>query len=92
MNTKEITMVLVAISLLMISSGCATNGARSNYDSSIRKAQAQISDGQNNEAIENLKSARQIAKENKYDQSTCRMGNLHILPYLDRDYIYFIFR
>ena len=69
MNTKAVTLVCVAMGLLVISGGCATKGARADYDSNLRMARTQIGDGQNEKALGSLDIARKIANENEYDQS-----------------------
>ena len=69
MKTRTLITLLATCGIVMISAGCSTDMARTNYDNKIVSAYGQIQQQRYDSAIKRLKEAEKIAEENSYDNT-----------------------
>ena len=69
METRTLITLLATCGIAMISAGCATDMARTNYDNRIVSAYGQIQQQRYDSAIKHLEEAKRIAEQNSYDST-----------------------
>ena len=80
MNNRTILTFLITCVGLLISAGCATDMARSNYDNKLTSAYSQLEAGKHEQVLKILKAADNIAKENSFEKT--ELTQLQIEAYL----------